>query len=872
MHLTITDMPIVPLFLFKLSVSLALVWGFYQVVLRRMTFYGLNRWYLLGYTLISFFIPLINIGPMVADGPAGEPVVLQFIPAIGGMAHRAAVPVAVAASLSPWTILSWVFLFGAAGMLTRLAVRWISLVRLRRNAQPIEGLEIKVYQVDKPILPFSFGNAIYINQRLHTEKEWEDIILHEFVHVRQRHTIDILLAELVCIVNWYNPFAWLICYSIRQNLEFIADQEVLDKGVDRKGYQYHLLKVIGEPRYRLANNFNFSSLRKRILMMNRLRTARVHLLKLLFLLPLVMVLLVAFRDSGVKLFGAHGPVYVNAAGIAIDAHDRKPIEGVVVRDQESGLQTTTDAGGFYKIQIPVVRSSAKVHLDYIKPGYDTDTRVRSIPTITQTIGILDVGVLRRPKESSSIVFIVPGFLKAPVDPGYADAKAEMHRALKDNDDLNKYMKLQKDHPEIGLFYTTEDCRKEIVIYMDGTIERYGYPGTPGLDDLYKKYGQIDNYMATDHPERIPGYRVNAGYLARWAEIGQRAQKDWHPANTNARAIIFPGDSRVIAVPVSGKPQVYDMDNDDSRERPQFERLYGKLPDCVPGAENKPNESMLIDGKVVPSVSRVKDTAPVENRGPIKNLLMIGKRSSTDTAAPLYIVDGKTMPVGWDISAIPAAMIRDINVIAGKSAISAYGQAGRNGVVRVNSKDPGHDWSKEIGSRNNPKTIGMIIYPGGPDHRPLFVINGRAVPDDTLQHMNPDSIASIDVMKDTAFLNNPELMKKYGNRGKYGIVFIHMKSEGLPLYFIDGREIPADSVKKLDPNQFESVNVLKGEAAKATYGERGKNGVILITLKKASGMIVRPGGPNAVVVTAEDGSWYMKADSIRIEGSILSALR
>ena len=69
----------------------------------------------------------------------------------------------------------------------------------------------------------------------------------------------------------YNPFAWLIRYSIRQNLEFIADRQVVGNGLNKKDYQYHLLKVIGQARNRLANNFNFYSLKKRITMMNKMR-------------------------------------------------------------------------------------------------------------------------------------------------------------------------------------------------------------------------------------------------------------------------------------------------------------------------------------------------------------------------------------------------------------------------------------------------------------------------------------------------------------------------------------------------------------------------------------------------------------------------
>ena len=285
-------MPPVFLYFEKLSVSLAIAWTFYQLLLRRLTFYDWNRWYLLGYSLLCCFIPLIDVGPVLGAG--GEPAVVQLIPSIGKR-------VVVLGGSRPAGVGGWdlVFILMAAGagfLSIRLVVRWLSLRRVRLGARLTEQDGIRIYQVDEAITPFSFGRGIYINPRLHTEREWADIIMHEYVHIRQRHSVDILLVELLCIVNWYNPFVWLMRHSVRQNLEFVADQEVLGSGVDRKGYQYHLLKVVGDPAYRLANNFNFSSLKKRIIMMNKIKSARVHLVKFLFILPLLGVLLVAFRN------------------------------------------------------------------------------------------------------------------------------------------------------------------------------------------------------------------------------------------------------------------------------------------------------------------------------------------------------------------------------------------------------------------------------------------------------------------------------------------------------------------------------------------------------------------------------------------------
>jgi BlaR1 peptidase M56 len=291
-------MPPILVYLLRLSISLAAVWLFYQLLLRRLTFYALNRWYLLGYSVLSFFIPLINIYPILRDdGSVGEPYLIRFIPVVGGEGRVVAVE--THSGIGGWTLLLGVIGLGALVLMIRTVMRGASLYRLRKSARLIESGPLRIYQVDASIIPFSFGHSIYINQDLHTKQQWSDIILHEYVHIRQRHTVDILMAELMCMLNWYNPFCWLIRWSIRQNLEFIADQQVLAKGVDKKGYQYHLLTALGEPRYRLANNFNFSSLKKRIVMMNKIRSARLHLLRFLFVLPLAGVLLVAFRDKRV---------------------------------------------------------------------------------------------------------------------------------------------------------------------------------------------------------------------------------------------------------------------------------------------------------------------------------------------------------------------------------------------------------------------------------------------------------------------------------------------------------------------------------------------------------------------------------------------
>jgi bla regulator protein blaR1 len=287
------------LYLIKLSISLSIVYLFYQLFLRRLTFYNWNRWYLLIYSLVCFVIPFINVFTIIVERPAlRESAFINYIPAITQMSSAADAGAATQASGINWLQVGVIVIVGGMlFMIVRLLVQYYSLYKMRSKAVLLYDENVKLYHINEPVMPFSFGRGIYVNQHQHSEDELKDIIRHEFIHVKQRHSLDILWSELLCILNWYNPFAWLLRHDIRQNLEFIADQQVLQTGLDRKQYQYLLLKVIGVNSFSIATNFNFSSLKRRIAMMNKTQSARVHLTRFLFLLPLLVVVLLAFRNT-----------------------------------------------------------------------------------------------------------------------------------------------------------------------------------------------------------------------------------------------------------------------------------------------------------------------------------------------------------------------------------------------------------------------------------------------------------------------------------------------------------------------------------------------------------------------------------------------
>ncbi|MBK6828124.1 MAG: hypothetical protein IPG86_15285 [Chitinophagaceae bacterium] len=230
-------------YLLKVSISLALVFLFYQLVLRRLTFYNWNRWFLLGYSVLSFIIPFFNISPVLEKNEWSGSQVINWVPVVRS---QSVADITVSEStLSFIEIAGLLLLSGMLLMFLRLLLQLLSFRRMVKKAACISDQGMKLYEVNDPIIPFSFGNSIFINRRQHTEPELQEIIRHEFVHIRQKHSIDMLWTELLCLLNWFNPFAWLLKKAIRQNLEFIADQEVLDHGISKKEYQYLLLKVTG---------------------------------------------------------------------------------------------------------------------------------------------------------------------------------------------------------------------------------------------------------------------------------------------------------------------------------------------------------------------------------------------------------------------------------------------------------------------------------------------------------------------------------------------------------------------------------------------------------------------------------------------------
>jgi hypothetical protein len=191
----------------------------------------------------------------------------------------------------------------------------------------IKDGRFRIVEVSGNRAPCSFGNTIFINPENYDWETYNQILIHEKIHVSGRHTLDILLAEIALVVQWFNPFAWLYRREVENNLEFLTDASVLlHREVERSAYQLSLLRVSApQLSFSLTNNYNQSLLKRRIVMMNSKRSSLHTIWKYFFLIPLFTAL-VCVLNRPVTVYGAAVKhVARNGSGHAAGGHAVSPV-------------------------------------------------------------------------------------------------------------------------------------------------------------------------------------------------------------------------------------------------------------------------------------------------------------------------------------------------------------------------------------------------------------------------------------------------------------------------------------------------------------------------------------------------------------------
>jgi TonB family protein len=392
-------------YLAEANIYLGVFYLAYCLLLTKETYYQLTRAYLLFACVVSFILPVLQIGalkpvetavattinytiPQEYYAPQYQelqqpvkhiqtvaPVTTTISPVVVSKPIPEAEPVIIETKLTPQAYLLYAYLIGAIVLLLMLMVKLYTLFMLTRKAQLIDEVEYKLAYLPETNVAFSFFNYLFIGTHASGSAT---IIRHELVHIRQKHSADIMFMELLKIVSWFNPFVYLLQNSLKTVHEYIADEQTAAHEMDALAYSSFLVNnAYGAGGSSLTHSFfNYNLLKKRIIMLNQQRSGNLARFKYLVALPICAGLLCAstlgfsktyalvdldpVKDIGIKLLSnqsAHKK-HTNKTGLAVDT----PIELSGTDNGDIAL-----SGDKLETEIPASADSGRI-ADEVRPA------------------------------------------------------------------------------------------------------------------------------------------------------------------------------------------------------------------------------------------------------------------------------------------------------------------------------------------------------------------------------------------------------------------------------------------------------------------------------------------------------------------------
>ncbi len=685
------------IYILKSSVCLVLFYLFFRLLLSKETFHRFNRAALLGVLFFSLLIPCIE---MTTRHQVEVQQAVLSIEQLLMMAELNATAPEVGAVIQEAPTVSWiqivllVYLAGIVFFACRNICSLICLFRLiysGRHEKLEKGIILVVH--NRTIAPFSWMKYIVISRK-DLEENGREILIHETAHIRHRHSIDLLLADICIFFQWFNPGAWLLKQELQNIHEYEADETVINEGVNAKEYQLLLIKkAVGTRLYSMANSFNHSKLKKRITMMLKEKSSPWARLKYLYVLPLATIAVTAFARPEIS-------------------EKVEEISAVKVNDlaeivQEKVLQDTVKASKVVKKADPKVAATEKKEEEEIvifevveqMPEYPggmdalskyLESKVADSPmkgkagglvtigfTVAETGKVTNVQVLESDqpslnKEAERIVSEMPDWIPGkqrgkPVPVKYSVPVRFGNIRF----GLDKQPLILADGKEISMNamerMNPSDIESVSVLKDSASIKIYGKRGENGVILITtKKPGTTTqfNFSKVDNQENVvPDFQVSGTVVD---EQGRpKAGVSILVPNTTYGAITDI-DGRFSLKAVKGGNLLFSFIGYKSMKVPvsatMSVRMEQEVVKLLPETTNR--------------LVRARDTKPA---GLINGINVHGVKEG---GQPLVIVDGKEALEKDALSKISPDRIKSITILKDKSATAVYGEKGKNGVIVV----------------------------------------------------------------------------------------------------------------------------------------------------------------------------------------------
>lgn len=280
------------IYLIQSSIVLSVFQLFYMLLLKKEASFRLNRYILLSGIFASLLLPFLKFN-LSNNSELYHTITLSAIE-VGSGKDFLYKNIAVL-SFTDYLLLFYILIIIILAIIGFVKVK--QLIKINKHAEVEIKNGYKYCKINQNISPFSFMNAIYYNPEKYDSAELNNIFAHEKAHINQKHSIDSLLADIMCIMHWFNPLVWFMRKSIKETHEYLADQEVLKQGFSIDQYQLLLVQQSVGFQFGFTNNFNKSLTLKRLKKMKQKKSIFMTTMKTLVLIPVMALLVLLFNGT-----------------------------------------------------------------------------------------------------------------------------------------------------------------------------------------------------------------------------------------------------------------------------------------------------------------------------------------------------------------------------------------------------------------------------------------------------------------------------------------------------------------------------------------------------------------------------------------------
>ena len=756
-----------------------------------------NRFYLPVSLGLSFLIPLITF------------TTVKYIEAPAAGVNSFALPgstlVTTQINSAPLTFwphyLFGLYFLGITGFLMHLLTGHFNAIRIVRQSRSTHLYGRRVHITKRDVHPFSFFNRIVLSENTLNSPNLEMIVAHEKIHVKEKHTLDILFSEILFLLQWFNPFAWLIKDAVKNNLEYKTDHEIV-KTNDPQTYQLAMVALAGKKGVApFLTALNGSQLRNRIIMMKKKTETRFALLKQLFVFPLLAILVMGLSSREVKteMIQSHPTKFSNSfsgntsmAAAFSSMNDNSVSDSALRTDkflislelnENQFILHGLEGCAFKKLTFSVNENKAvainqfgMVSAGPGKPGGESDF-LFEVETMNNKIKLTG----KAGTAWKELIF-------SPASQKHLINETGVSRTNKNSLPIEAFPNTepQRNHSDLIPSSTVIDTFTQPLYIVDGRftkeinqvpprdIENIRVLKDPSATAIYGSKGKNGVILITTKSKSYKYPSENARIVRPFPQDeieepekmpefpgGEEALKQYIANNT-----IYPESEKesgiqgrvVVSFKITKEGKVTGARIARGVHPPMDKeavRVVSSMPDWKPGRQ---------DGKPVD----VSYTVPVDFV--LKDYPVKVSRTTQTLSVPklLYIVDGEVFHGNLDN--LNTDEIKRIDVLKGESGTRFYGEQGKNGVVIIQTKNK---FNKSLQGKiensrleSTQKSERMSLKSPAGSKPPLFILNGKEVK--TIDDISPQDIERIDVLKEKSATG------LYGEKGKNGVIVITTK--------------------------------------------------------------------------------------------------